>query len=69
MKVNINGVSKAILAVWFADTQVKLIDQRKIPETIEIYSAKNSGDIYYAIARFMSLFFMKCPAALSAIIE
>ncbi|ARD84137.1 translation initiation factor IF-2B subunit alpha [Ferroplasma acidiphilum] len=49
MKVNINGVSKAILAVWFEDNQVKLIDQRKIPETIEIYSAKNSDDIYYAI--------------------
>ena len=40
MKVYINGVSKAILAVWFEDNQVKLIDQRKIPETIEIYSAK-----------------------------
>ncbi len=49
MKVNINGESKAILAVWFEDNQVKLIDQRKIPETIEIYSAKNSDDIYYAI--------------------
>ncbi len=49
MKVNINGESKAILAVWFEDNQVKLIDQRKIPETIEVYSAKNSDDIYYAI--------------------
>jgi translation initiation factor eIF-2B subunit alpha/methylthioribose-1-phosphate isomerase len=49
MKVNINGESKAILAVWFEDNQVKLIDQRKIPETIEIYSAKNSDDIYFAI--------------------
>jgi len=49
MKVNINGESKAILAVWFEDNQVKLIDQRKIPEAIEIYSAKNSDDIYYAI--------------------
>ena len=49
MKVNINGESKAILAVWFEDNQVKLIDQRKIPETIEIYSAKNSDDVYYAI--------------------
>lgn len=49
MKVNINGESKAILAVWFEENQVKLIDQRKIPETIEIYSAKNSDDIYYAI--------------------
>ena len=49
MKVNINGESKAILAVWFEENQVKLIDQRKISETIEIYSAKNSDDIYYAI--------------------
>jgi translation initiation factor eIF-2B subunit alpha/methylthioribose-1-phosphate isomerase len=49
MKVNINGESKSILAVWYEDNQVKLIDQRKIPEEIDIYSAKNSGDIYYAI--------------------
>ncbi|WP_337860867.1 S-methyl-5-thioribose-1-phosphate isomerase [Ferroplasma sp.] len=49
MKVNINGESKTILAVWVEDNQVKLIDQRKIPEKIEIYSAKNSDDIYYAI--------------------
>ena len=49
MKVNINGESKSILAVWYEDDEVKLIDQRKIPESIEIYSAKNSDDIYYAI--------------------
>jgi S-methyl-5-thioribose-1-phosphate isomerase len=49
MKVNINGESKTILAVWYEENQVKLIDQRKIPEKIEIYSAKNSDDIYYAI--------------------
>ncbi len=49
MKVNINGESKSILAVWYEDNEVKLIDQRKIPESIEIYSAKNSDDIYYAI--------------------
>ena len=49
MKVNINGESRSILAVWYEDNQVKLIDQRKIPESIEIYSAKNSDDIYYAI--------------------
>ncbi len=49
MKVNINGETKTILAVWYEDNQVKLIDQRKIPEKIEIYSAKNSDDIYYAI--------------------
>ena len=49
MKVNINGESRSILAVWYEDNQVKLIDQRKIPESIEIYTAKNSDDIYYAI--------------------
>ena len=49
MKVNINGESKSILAVWYEDNEVELIDQRKIPESIEIYSAKNSDDIYYAI--------------------
>ena len=35
------------------------IDQRKIPETIEIYSAKNSGDIYYAIKN-MVISLYKC---------
>ena len=39
MKVNINGESRSILAVWYEDNQVKLIDQRKIPESIEIYAA------------------------------
>ncbi len=49
MKVNINGETKTILAVWYENGEVKLIDQRKIPESIEIFSAKNSDDIYYAI--------------------
>ncbi len=49
MKVNINGETKTILAVWYEDNEVKLIDQRKIPESIEIFTAKNSEDIYNAI--------------------
>ncbi len=49
MKVNIDGETKTILAVWYEDNEVKLIDQRKIPERIEIFTAKNSDDIYNAI--------------------
>ncbi|MEM0139457.1 MAG: S-methyl-5-thioribose-1-phosphate isomerase [Ferroplasma sp.] len=49
MKINVNGETKTMLAVWYEDNQVKLIDQRKIPESIEIFSARNSDDIFYAI--------------------
>ncbi|MEM0132208.1 S-methyl-5-thioribose-1-phosphate isomerase [Acidiplasma sp.] len=49
MKVNIDGETKTLLAVWYENGEVKLIDQRLIPDKIEIFTAKNSDDIYYAI--------------------
>lgn len=49
MKVKINGEEKTLLAVWHEENVVKMIDQRKIPEEVEIFTAKNSDDIAYAI--------------------
>lgn len=49
MKVKVNGEEKTLLAVWNEGNVVKMIDQRKIPEIIEIYTAKNTDDIAFAI--------------------
>ncbi|PYB67816.1 S-methyl-5-thioribose-1-phosphate isomerase [Thermoplasma sp. Kam2015] len=49
MKVVIDGEVRTLKAVWYEDDEVKLIDQRKLPEKIEIFEAKNSDDIAYAI--------------------
>lgn len=49
MKVNVGGEVKTLFAVWYHDNTVKLIDQRKIPEKVEIYTAKNTDEIVYAI--------------------
>ena len=49
MKVKTDGQTKNILAVWMEDNCVRMIDQRKIPETVEIYTAKNSEDIAFSI--------------------
>lgn len=49
MKVTTDGQTKNILAVWMEDNCVRMIDQRKIPETVEIFTAKTSEDIAYSI--------------------
>ena len=49
MRVNINGETKTVLAVWYEDNTVKLIDQRKIPDEVSIIELKNSEDVYKAI--------------------
>ncbi len=49
MKVNVDGEVKHLFAVWYENDTVKLIDQRKLPEKIEIFEAKNSDDVAYAI--------------------
>jgi len=49
MKVMTDGQTKNILAVWMEDNYVRMIDQRKIPEAVEIYTAKNSEDIAHSI--------------------
>ena len=49
MKVVVDGQEKNLLAVWYEDHVVKLVDQRKLPEKIEIFEAKNTEDIAHAI--------------------
>lgn len=49
MKVNIDGDVKHLFAVWYEDDKVKLIDQRKLPEKIEVFEASTSDDIAFAI--------------------
>lgn len=49
MKVNVDGEVKHLFAVWYENDTVKLIDQRKLPDKIEIFEAKNSDDVAYAI--------------------
>ncbi|AKA47766.1 methylthioribose-1-phosphate isomerase [uncultured archaeon] len=49
MKVNIDGEAKTLFAVWYHDNTVKLIDQRKIPGKVEIFTATKTEDIVYAI--------------------
>lgn len=49
MKVNVDGEEKTLFAVWYHDNTVKLIDQRKIPDKVEIFTATNTDEIVYAI--------------------
>ena len=49
MKMKVDGESRHLLAVWMENGVVKLIDQRKLPENIEIFEAKNSADIAHSI--------------------
>ena len=49
MKVKMGDETRNLFAVWYEDNVVRLIDQRKIPEELEIYTAKNSDDIAFAI--------------------
>ncbi len=49
MKINVDGEIKTLFAVWYHDNTVKLIDQRKIPEKVEIFTATNTKDIVFAI--------------------
>lgn len=49
MKVVVDGQEKNLLAVWYEDHVVKLVDQRKLPEKIEIFEARNTEDIAHAI--------------------
>ncbi|MEM0298638.1 MAG: S-methyl-5-thioribose-1-phosphate isomerase [Thermoplasmata archaeon] len=49
MKVNFNGKIEDLRALWFEDGLVKFLDQRKIPEKIEIFVAKDYRDIAFAI--------------------
>lgn len=49
MKVKFGNSVKDMKTVWFENKNVMLIDQRKIPEKIEIYIAKDYEEVAYAI--------------------
>ncbi len=49
MKVNIDGEVKHLFAVWYENDTVRLIDQRKLPDKVEIFDAKTSDDVAFAI--------------------
>ncbi len=49
MKMTVDGNERKLRAVWFENNSVRMIEQRKLPEKIEIFDAKNSDDIAYAI--------------------
>jgi len=40
---------KHIKSVWFEEGRVKMIDQRKIPEKLEIFEAKNYKEVAFSI--------------------
>ena len=49
MKVNVDGEVKHLFAVWYENDTVKLIDQRKLPDSIEVFEAKTTDDVAFAI--------------------
>lgn len=49
MKVEIDGKIREIRALWFENGIVKFLDQRKIPDSVEIFEAKDYNDVAFAI--------------------
>ena len=49
MKVSVAGEVRHLVSVWYDNDVVKLIDQRKLPDVLEIFEAKNSDDVAHAI--------------------
>jgi len=49
MKVQFNDEIKDIRALWYEDGIIKFLDQRKIPEKVEIFNALNYNDVAFAI--------------------
>jgi translation initiation factor eIF-2B subunit alpha/methylthioribose-1-phosphate isomerase len=49
MRIKIDGEYREMQAVWFEDGVVKLIDQRKLPAEFEIFEARNTEKVAYAI--------------------
>lgn len=49
MRINTAQGIKELRAVWFEEGIVKMIDQRKLPAKFEIYEAKTTEEVAYAI--------------------
>ncbi len=45
----VDGAERKLRAVWYENGKVRMIEQRKLPEKIEIFDAENSDAIAYAI--------------------
>ncbi len=53
MKIKMEGSSKDLPAVWMEEENVKMIDQRYLPEELRFFTAENHEDIYKAIKEMM----------------
>ncbi|MGC8663181.1 MAG: S-methyl-5-thioribose-1-phosphate isomerase [Thermoplasmata archaeon] len=49
MKIEIEGQIQEMRAIWFDNGIIKMIDQRKIPEKVEIFNANDYNEVAYAI--------------------
>jgi translation initiation factor eIF-2B subunit alpha/methylthioribose-1-phosphate isomerase len=49
MKINLNGKTSDVRAVWYEEPVIKMIDQRILPETFKIVDIKNTAELYDAI--------------------
>ncbi len=49
MKVHFNDGIKDIRALWYENGIIKFLDQRKIPEKVEIFNAMDYNDVAFAI--------------------
>ncbi len=49
MLVEIDGKVQDIRVIWYRDGIVEMLDQRKIPEKVEIFQARDYRDIAFAI--------------------
>jgi translation initiation factor eIF-2B subunit alpha/methylthioribose-1-phosphate isomerase len=49
MKITVDGKLRNLQAVWYEDSKVNLIDQRKVPASVEIFKASSSEEVAFAI--------------------
>lgn len=49
MRVIVDGKPKEMVAVWHEAGRIHFIDQRKLPDTLEIYSASGYAEVAFAI--------------------
>ena len=49
MKINIEGVTRNMLALWFEENSIRFIDQRKLPYSLAFYDARTVEETAFAI--------------------
>ncbi len=45
----VDGAERKLKSVWYENGKVRMIEQRKLPDIVEIFEAENSNEIAYAI--------------------